>query len=83
VENIDETLRARASTSWWRRSSISVRPPGVSGQFDALVFVEAIAVLDRVMESSRLPRGGVACTPESSRALIAKGYRLLFHASKC
>ena len=79
MENIDEILRVPGIDFVVAAQFDLSTALGVSGQFDAPVFVEAIAVLERAMESSQVPRGGVAFTPESSRALIAKGYRLLFH----
>jgi len=79
VENIDEILRVPGIDFVVAAQFDLSTALGVSGQFDAPVFVDATAVLERAVASSPLPFGGVAFTPERSRALIAKGYRVLFH----
>ena len=52
---------------------------GVHGQFDAPVFVDAIAAIEQAAAAKRVPLGGVALTAEQSASLIAKGYRVLLH----
>ena len=52
---------------------------GVHGQFDAPVFVDAIAAIEQAAAAKGVPLGGVALTAEQSASLIAKGYRVLLH----
>jgi 4-hydroxy-2-oxoheptanedioate aldolase len=52
---------------------------GVSGQFDAPAFKEAMARIERAVFAAGLPLGGAALNAEQTRALMARGYRLLLH----
>ena len=52
---------------------------GVHGQFDAPVFVDAIAAIEQAAAAKGVPLGGVAMTAEQSASLIANGYRVLLH----
>jgi 4-hydroxy-2-oxoheptanedioate aldolase len=51
---------------------------GVEGQFDAPVFVEAVATVERAAQG-KVPLCGVALTEEQSAALAAKGYRVFLN----
>jgi 4-hydroxy-2-oxoheptanedioate aldolase len=52
---------------------------GVSGQLDAPEMVQAITHAERVILESGIALGGAALTEEQTRALLKKGYRLLWH----
>jgi len=52
---------------------------GVSGQLDAPELIEAITHAERVIDEAGIPLGGVAQTREQTRALMEKGYRILWH----
>ena len=79
VENIDKILRVPGIDFVVVAHFDLSAALGVAGQFDAPAFIEARTTLEQAVASSQLPAGGVAFTPETSSALIAKGYRLLFH----
>ncbi|MDP9090692.1 MAG: aldolase/citrate lyase family protein [Pseudomonadota bacterium] len=49
---------------------------GVSGQFDAPEFVEAVTTLERVILLSGIPLGGAALTREQTHSLLSRGYTL-------
>ncbi len=50
---------------------------GVPGEFDAPVFADAVATLERAARSRGIPLAGVALTAERSATLLADGYRVL------
>jgi 4-hydroxy-2-oxoheptanedioate aldolase len=52
---------------------------GVSGQLDAPELVEAITYAEKVIRDAGIPLGGAALTPDQTRALMSRGYRLLWH----
>jgi 4-hydroxy-2-oxoheptanedioate aldolase len=52
---------------------------GVSGQLDAPEMVQAITHAERVILEPGIALGGAALTEEQTRALLKKGYRLLWH----
>lgn len=52
---------------------------GVSGQFDAPVFLEAVETIERAVARHPVPLGGAGLSSDQSAALIARGYRVLFH----
>jgi 4-hydroxy-2-oxoheptanedioate aldolase len=52
---------------------------GVSGQLNAPELVQAITHAERVILESGIALGGAALTEEQTRALVKKGYRLLWH----
>lgn len=52
---------------------------GVHGRFDAPAFREAVDTIEHSAQARQIPLGGAALTSEQSRALIASGYRVLFH----
>jgi len=50
---------------------------GVHGRFDAPEFLEAVRILEESAARHGVPLGGAALTPETSRDLIGRGYRVL------
>jgi 4-hydroxy-2-oxoheptanedioate aldolase len=52
---------------------------GVSGQFDAPVYVDAVATLERAILKARIPLGGAALTRDQTHALLARGYTVPSH----
>jgi 4-hydroxy-2-oxoheptanedioate aldolase len=83
VENIDEILRVPGIDFVVPAQFDLSTALGVSGQFDAPAFVEAITTLERAVASSQLPAGCAALTAEQTSSLIVKGYRILLQASTC
>jgi 4-hydroxy-2-oxoheptanedioate aldolase len=79
VENIDEILRVPGVDFVVVAHFDLSMALGVHGDFEAPEFVEAVTILDRAVASSAVPVGGVAFTPEQTRAQIEKGYRMLVH----
>jgi 4-hydroxy-2-oxoheptanedioate aldolase len=53
---------------------------GVPGRLDAPELTEAITHAEQAIRRSGIPLGGVAQTHEQARALVDKGYRILWHA---
>jgi 4-hydroxy-2-oxoheptanedioate aldolase len=41
--------------------------------------VEAITYAEKLIRDAKIPLGGGALTPEQTRALMSRGYRLLWH----
>jgi hypothetical protein len=41
--------------------------------------VEAVTYAENVIRDAGIPLGGAALTPEQTRALMSRGYRLLWH----
>jgi 4-hydroxy-2-oxoheptanedioate aldolase len=52
---------------------------GVSGRLDAPELVEAVQHAEDVILAAGIPLGGAALTEVQTHALLAKGYRLLWH----
>jgi 4-hydroxy-2-oxoheptanedioate aldolase len=52
---------------------------GISGQFGNLLFKEASARVEKAVLAAGLPLGGAALTPEQSKLLLERGYRVLLH----
>jgi 4-hydroxy-2-oxoheptanedioate aldolase len=52
---------------------------GVSGRLDAPEVLEAVDHVERVAGSAGIPLGGAALTPQQTRHLVQKGYRVLWH----
>ena len=50
---------------------------GVSGQLDAPELVEAVTYAEKVIRDAGIPLGGAAPTPDQTRAMMSRGYRLL------
>jgi 4-hydroxy-2-oxoheptanedioate aldolase len=53
---------------------------GVSGRLNAPELVEANTHAESVILEAGIPLGGVALTQEQARALMEKGYRMLWQA---
>jgi 4-hydroxy-2-oxoheptanedioate aldolase len=51
----------------------------VFGQFDSPVFLKAVSSIERAAAAKGMPLGAAALSPEQSRSLIAKRYRVLVH----
>lgn len=52
---------------------------GVSGRLDAPEVLEAVEHIEAVATRAGLPLSGAALSPQQSRHLVEKGYRLLWH----
>ena len=52
---------------------------GISGQFDSPAFKDAIARIEAAVFAAGLPLGGAALNPDQTKALLARGYRIVLH----
>lgn len=79
VENIDEILRVPGVDLVVVAQFDLSTTLGVSGNFDAPIFLDAVSRIERAMKSSGIPVGAAALTAEQTASLIARGYRVFFH----
>jgi len=79
VENVDEILEVPGVDFVVPAQFDLSTALGVSGQFQSPVFIDAVTTLEGAVDSSSVPVGGVAFTPEQTSVLLRKGYRVLFH----
>jgi 4-hydroxy-2-oxoheptanedioate aldolase len=79
VENIDQIL-AVPGVDYVVMAQFDLSTAfGVSGRFDAPVFVDAVTTIEAAVFAAGIPLGGAAFTPEVTSAMIGKGYRVLYN----
>ncbi|GAC1497450.1 MAG: aldolase/citrate lyase family protein [Steroidobacteraceae bacterium] len=76
VENIDEICRVEGVDCMIIAPFDLSTALGVSGQFDAPEFVQAVETLERAILAAGMPLGGAALTREHTHELLARGYTL-------
>jgi 4-hydroxy-2-oxoheptanedioate aldolase len=79
VENIEAICQVEGIDSMLLAPFDLSTELGVSGHFDAPVFLAAMEHLERTILAAGIPLGGVAHTREQTRSLQSRGYRLLSH----
>jgi len=80
IENIEEIVRVPGVDLFVVARFDLSTALGVHGRFDAPEFAEAEARLEAAVRGSGVPLGGIALTPDLSRAMTGRGYRVLFQS---
>jgi 4-hydroxy-2-oxoheptanedioate aldolase len=79
VRNIDEICKVEGVDCIVIGSFDLTTDLGISGQFGHPMFGDACARIEKAALQAGVPLGGAAFTPEQSKILRERGYRILLH----
>jgi 4-hydroxy-2-oxoheptanedioate aldolase len=79
IENIEEICRVEGLDCLTIAPFDLSTELGVSGQLDAPELLEAVNHAERVILEAGIPLGGAALNQQQTKALIDRGYRLVWH----